>query len=75
VLYYERWEEELAVDELKTHQRERPVLRSQAPAGVVQELHHPNAIGALRTTMVIPFRSTARRFIPHLSNRSWPEGQ
>jgi hypothetical protein len=37
-LYHERWEEELTLDELKTHQRERPVLRSQTPAGVVQEV-------------------------------------
>jgi hypothetical protein len=36
--YHERWEEELAIDELKTHQQERPVLRSQRPAGVVQEI-------------------------------------
>src|SRR4051812_15810436 len=39
VLYHERWEEELAIDELKTHQRERPVLRSQTPCGVVQEIY------------------------------------
>ncbi len=39
VLYHERWEEELAIDELKTHQRERPVLRSQTPRGVIQELY------------------------------------
>jgi hypothetical protein len=38
-LYHERWEEELAIDELKTHQRERPVLRSQKPAGVIQEIY------------------------------------
>jgi Insertion element 4 transposase N-terminal/Transposase DDE domain len=38
-LYHERWEEELAIDEVKTHQQERPVLRSQTPAGVVQEIH------------------------------------
>lgn len=38
VLYHERWEEELAIDEVKTHLRERPVLRSQTPAGVVQEI-------------------------------------
>src|SRR3954463_2446467 len=38
VLYHERWEEELTIDELKTHQRERPVLRSQTPQGVVQEI-------------------------------------
>jgi hypothetical protein len=39
VLYHERWEEEVAIDELKTHQRERPVLRSETPAGVVQEIY------------------------------------
>lgn len=38
-LYHERWEIELAIDEVKTHQRERPVLRSQTPAGVVQEVY------------------------------------
>lgn len=38
VLYHQRWEEELTIDELKTHQRERPVLRSQTPSGVVQEI-------------------------------------
>jgi len=38
VLYHERWEEELTIDESKTHQRERPVLRSETPAGVVQEI-------------------------------------
>lgn len=38
-LYHERWEEEITIDELKTHQRERPVLRSETPAGVVQEIY------------------------------------
>lgn len=38
-LYHERWEEELTIDELKTHQRQRPVLRSQTPGGVVQEIY------------------------------------
>lgn len=38
VLYHERWEEEVTLDEVKTHQKERPVLRSQSPAGVVQEI-------------------------------------
>jgi hypothetical protein len=38
LLYHERWEEELTMDEIKTHQRERPVLRSETPAGVVQEI-------------------------------------
>jgi hypothetical protein len=39
VLDHERWEEEVTIDELKTHQRERPVLRSQTPGGVVQEIY------------------------------------
>jgi len=38
-LYHGRWEEELSIDEWKTHQMERPVLRSQTPAGVVQEIY------------------------------------
>ena len=38
-LYHERWEEELTIDELKTHQRERPVLRSQTAIGVLQEIY------------------------------------
>lgn len=38
-LYHVRWEQELAIDELKTHEMQRPVLRSGTPAGVVQELH------------------------------------
>jgi hypothetical protein len=29
----------LAIDEFKTHLRQRPVLRSQTPAGVVQEVY------------------------------------
>jgi len=39
VLYHQRWEEELAFDELKTHLRERAVLRSQRPDGVRQEIY------------------------------------
>jgi hypothetical protein len=38
VLYHERWEEDNTIDEVKTHQRERPVLRSETPGGVVQEI-------------------------------------
>ncbi len=37
-LYHERWEEELTLDEFKTHEIERVPLRSQTPAGVIQEL-------------------------------------
>ena len=35
---YYGWQIELAIDELKTHLRERPVLRSATPAGVLQEI-------------------------------------
>jgi len=37
-LYHERWEQELAHDEVKTHQLQRPVLRSRTPEGVEQEV-------------------------------------
>ena len=40
VLYHERWEIELVVDELKTHLRvQQKVLRSHTPQGVHQELY------------------------------------
>lgn len=38
-LYHERWEEELAIDEIKTHLRNSPTLRSQQPKGVVAEIY------------------------------------
>jgi len=39
-LYHERWEIELVIDEIKTHQRvQHKVLRSRTPAGVYQELY------------------------------------
>jgi hypothetical protein len=43
-LYHERWEQELVFDEQKTHQAPRQAgkaaqLRSETPAGVVQELY------------------------------------
>jgi hypothetical protein len=39
VLYHERWEEEIAIDEAKTHLRSVPKLRSHRPAGVLQEIY------------------------------------
>jgi hypothetical protein len=40
VVYHERWEQELAFDELKTHLSGRDVpVRSKTPAGVVQEVY------------------------------------
>jgi len=39
-LYHERWEVELVIDEIKTHQRvQRRVLRSKTPDGVIQEIY------------------------------------
>ncbi|MBX9579841.1 MAG: IS4 family transposase [Gemmataceae bacterium] len=39
-VYHERWEQELAFDELKTHLSGRDVpIRSKTPAGVVQEVY------------------------------------
>ena len=39
-LYHERWEIELVIDEIKTHERgHRKVLRSKTPEGVRQELY------------------------------------
>ena len=38
--YHERWEIEVAIDEIDTHQRlVRHPLRSQKPVGVIQELY------------------------------------
>jgi hypothetical protein len=40
VLYHQRWEQELAFDEIKTHLNGRDLLlRSKTPRGVVQELY------------------------------------
>jgi Insertion element 4 transposase N-terminal/Transposase DDE domain len=40
LVYHERWEEELTFDEIKTHLNGRRVpIRSQTPAGVVQEIY------------------------------------
>ncbi len=38
--YHERWEVELVIDEIKTHQRlQQPVLRSRTPDGVRQKVY------------------------------------
>jgi hypothetical protein len=40
LVYHERWEEELAFDEIKTHLSGRAIpIRSRTPAGVVQEIY------------------------------------
>ena len=39
-VYHERWEEELSLDEVKTHLNGREIpIRSKTPAGVVQEAY------------------------------------
>ncbi|MBV9710947.1 MAG: transposase, partial [Ktedonobacteraceae bacterium] len=39
-LYHQRWEVELVIDEIKTHERvQRKVLRSKTPEGIKQELY------------------------------------
>src|SRR5262249_29098645 len=40
LVYHERWEQELAFDEIKTHLSARAIpIRSKTPAGVVQEVY------------------------------------
>jgi len=40
LIYHERWEQELAFDEIKTHLSGRAIpIRSKAPAGVIQEIY------------------------------------
>jgi Insertion element 4 transposase N-terminal/Transposase DDE domain len=57
VLYHERWEHELTFDEQKTHQDpprpSKPTpLRSETPAGVIQEIYAPSlAHFAIRSLM------------------------
>src|SRR5512135_3300596 len=59
-----------------THRRPHPPHGVQDQlVDILDHVHRANAIGTLRTTIVIPFRSSTRRFIPHLSNRSWPDAE
>jgi hypothetical protein len=62
VLYHERWEEELVIDEVKTHQRERPVLRSETPGGVVQEV--TGLLLAHYVVRVLMFEAARRQELP-----------
>ncbi len=64
VLYHQRWEEEMTIDEWKTHQRERPVLRSQTPSGVVQE------ISGLSRKRALPPETLAKTIITISAPRS-----
>jgi hypothetical protein len=62
MLYHERWEEELAIDEVKTHERERPVLRSETPAGVIQEIE--GLLLAHYTIRVLMCEAASRNGLP-----------
>jgi len=83
-VYHERWEVELTIDELDTHQRlaQHP-LRSQTPLGVLQELYGLLVVHyALRSLMlaaaltrgVDPDRVSFTRTV-HLVTTSLPEFQ
>ena len=49
LLYHERWEIELALDEIKTHQRQQQkVLRSKTPEGVQSESSTPRCWRIMR---------------------------
>jgi hypothetical protein len=80
-LYHVRWEQELAIDEIKTHQCERPVLRSQTPAGVVQEIYglllghfvvRSLMVQAAARTKTSPLRISFTETLKILRSR-WPE--
>jgi hypothetical protein len=63
MLDHERWEEEMTIDEMQTHQWERPVLRSQTPAGVIQEVH----LGICDEDLRAPVLATAQ--VPSIDAR------
>ncbi|WP_331751808.1 hypothetical protein OG215_39200 (plasmid) [Streptomyces globisporus] len=77
-MYARRWENELVFDEIKTHQRDRPVLRSQTPDGVRQEIfahlivHHATRdllVEASRIAQCPPERTSFTRAL-HVVRRS-----
>ncbi len=78
--YHQRWEIELIVDELKTHQRPARPLRSRLPLGVVQEIYglliahyllRALAVEAAQRTAIVPTRigfvATLRLVRAHLA--------
>ena len=62
VLYHERWEEEIAIDEAKTHLRTSPKVRSHSPAGVVQEI--AGLLIAHFTLRKLAFEAAAQAGVP-----------
>jgi hypothetical protein len=68
LLYHERWEQELVLDEQKTHQAPRQAgkeaqLRSETPAGVVQEVY-ALALGHYVTRALMAEAAAAARLDP-----------
>jgi hypothetical protein len=79
LVYHERWEQELAFDEIKTHLSGRAVpIRSKAPAGVVQEVYglvlahwgHPRTSSTLFGKLVTESIGLSRRVSPCRSRKS-----
>jgi hypothetical protein len=69
-LYRERWEIELAFDELKTHTLERAeTLRSQAPAGIEQELW--GLLLGYNLVRLLMLRAAPRAALPPLRLSYW----
>src|SRR5215470_9610555 len=82
--YHQRWEIELVVDELKTHQRPARPFRSQRPVGVLQEIYglliahyllRALAVTAARAAQVAPTRvsfvAALRLLRDHLVRDTW----
>jgi hypothetical protein len=82
--YHQRWEIELVVDELKTHQRPARPFRSQRPVGVLQEIYglliahdllRALAVTAAHGADVAPTRvsfvAALRLLRDHLVRESW----
>jgi len=71
--YHERWDIENAIDEVDTHRRaERPILRSQKPAVVVQEVygillaHYPVRKVMFEAAMSVPIDPDRVSFVASL---------
>jgi Transposase DDE domain/Insertion element 4 transposase N-terminal len=82
--YHQRWQVELVVDELKTHQRPARPFRSQRPVGVLQEVYglliahyllRTLAVTAVHSAHVAPTRvsfvAALRLLRDHLVRNPW----
>jgi hypothetical protein len=62
--YHARWEEELAFDEIETHQRPPRPLRSQTPVGVIQEIYGLLLAHYVVRAVMVEAATTAPRPLP-----------